>query len=141
MYWRCAPPNPAVPRTLPRNRRRLTTPCRRQSHTMHKVAKSHNSPANSTHPGEAACVTASHTRVVEALDDLENGGEVLVAQAAPRAGRVELPGEGRGGEGRARLAGLLKAQPHVLEHVLELEQRRDDVDVHCLATPPRPSSE
>jgi len=49
---------------------------------MHKVAESHNSPANPTHFGEVRCVTTSHNGVVQTLHDRQHGGEILVAETA-----------------------------------------------------------
>src|SRR5215217_327798 len=58
----------------------------------------------------------------EALDDLDHGREVLLAEPAANAGAVELAREAGEGERCARTARLLQAQDDILEHVLELEE-------------------
>ena len=91
---------------------------------MHKVSKSQNLPADRADSGHEAI---SQTRVVEVLDDLEHGCEVLVAESAAGAGRVELAGQPRERERGPGGTRVLEAQQHVLEHVVELEQRREVV--------------
>src|SRR5688500_10963562 len=75
----------------------------------------------------------SEARVVERLHDLEHGGEVLVAEPPAGGGGVELAGERGGRERGAGVARLLEAEADVLEHVVELEQRREVVGQHRLA--------
>src|SRR3954452_24180722 len=65
-----------------------------------------------------------------ALEDLDHRGEVRVAQFPGHRGDQDVARGRGGGEGRAGRLGLLEAQPHVLEHVLELEERRVVVGAH-----------
>src|SRR3954469_10128919 len=72
----------------------------------------------------------SKARAGHALDDFQDGGEVLLAEAPPDPHGVELSGERREGEARADRPRLVEAQADVLEHVLELEQRAEVVLEH-----------
>src|SRR5688500_5857284 len=119
------PPRPtaACPGTV------TVSPPATASHSRHKVANrqmSQQIQASSAwlalQPGGAA-----------SLDGLEHGREILIAEPTPRPGGVELAREGGEREAGAGRASVLQAQQDVLEHVLQLEERREVVREHRLA--------
>src|SRR3954447_22507808 len=67
---------------------------------------------------------------LRALGRLEDGSEVLVAEAEGPRGRQRLADPRRGGELDPGTIRLVEAQGHVLEHVVELEERVVAVFAH-----------